>query len=444
MLWFQPVDEIRDYFGDEIGLYFAWLGVYTRSLAFSSIFGVLAMVFGVYTSGTTDPDQNDLTLLYSVFVAVWSVAFLQSWERRERELSFLWGTEGLADSQEPRLEFVGRPKVVGFPGKETWVKDGYATPFLRRCASWALILLMMAATIAVSLIAEGLSSRKNEWWEKFDTSLEDDPGYGYIDELELQKIGEALQEISKNSFLSDFAAQSSDSGKVAAWAEHLMNDTQTGWLSPQREEPICSIMYGQCTRSDDPVEDTCDDMIDQGFCISNFNATLGIPIDPDPKLPNFGAAWKNSEYKNSKAKAPMFFPRLNEELWVVVAAFFNLFFLQLFAFIFKKMADRLNNWENHRLQSVHNRNLIIKLFAFAFVNNYFVMFYIAYFRHLAILPTITIPRIDWGWIQVDGTPNFELQRPQKCDESCMGNNNGNFEPFLHKNEHFTKTGSGQT
>jgi len=40
---------------------------------------------------------------------------LQSWERRENELSFLWGTEDLSDSQVPRHAFIGRPKVLGFP-----------------------------------------------------------------------------------------------------------------------------------------------------------------------------------------------------------------------------------------------------------------------------------------------------------------------------------------
>ena len=78
----------------------------------------------------------------------------------------------------------------------------------------------------------------------------------------------------------------------------------------------------------------------------------------------------------------------------------------------KKMATRLNHFENHRLQSAHNRHLIIKLFAFAFINNYFVLFYVAYFRHMEILPEVTVPDFLGGG-------SFQLQRPLKCDQSCM-------------------------
>ena len=42
-------------------------------------------------------------------------------------------------------------------------------------------------------------------------------------------------------------------------------------------------------------------------------------------------------------------------------------------------------------------NLVIKNFMFEFVNNYFVMFYIAYLRHI----------------------EFPVGVPQKCDKSCL-------------------------
>jgi hypothetical protein len=229
---------------------------------------------------------------------------------------------------------------------------------------------MMVGTIVVGLIAEGLSSNRLEWWEKFDREA---PGNndGYIDQQELTRLGEALQNKHK-SFLRD------TDETVEVWAERLMFDNQTGWLSPHREEPLCSIMQGQCTRSEEPLEDNCNEWIEAGDCVIHFNATLGIDIAPDPSVVNFGAAWRASEYKSYKVPAPPVMPWLRENSWVVIAAFFNLFFLQLFAYIFKKMAVKLNNYENHRLQSSYNRNLIIKLFAFAFINNYFVMFYIAY------------------------------------------------------------------
>lgn len=37
--WNQPVDDIKDYFGEKIGLYFNWLGVYTTWLIVAAVVG---------------------------------------------------------------------------------------------------------------------------------------------------------------------------------------------------------------------------------------------------------------------------------------------------------------------------------------------------------------------------------------------------------------------
>ena len=48
---------------------------------------------------------NPLTLMYSVFMSIWSVVFLSVWRRKEAEHSFLWGSEGYEDSEPPRPQF---------------------------------------------------------------------------------------------------------------------------------------------------------------------------------------------------------------------------------------------------------------------------------------------------------------------------------------------------
>ena len=41
---YQPLDEIRDYFGDDNAIYFSWLATYTRALGFAGIWGTITMV----------------------------------------------------------------------------------------------------------------------------------------------------------------------------------------------------------------------------------------------------------------------------------------------------------------------------------------------------------------------------------------------------------------
>ena len=38
-------------------------------------------------------DENPLTMVYSVYLGLWSISFLNWWTRRENELRFLWGNE---------------------------------------------------------------------------------------------------------------------------------------------------------------------------------------------------------------------------------------------------------------------------------------------------------------------------------------------------------------
>jgi hypothetical protein len=46
--WQQPYDEIKDYFGEKVGLYFRWLGNYTAWLVFPAVFGIAAFADSRY------------------------------------------------------------------------------------------------------------------------------------------------------------------------------------------------------------------------------------------------------------------------------------------------------------------------------------------------------------------------------------------------------------
>eukprot|EP01043_Picozoa_sp_COSAG02_P048445 COSAG02_NODE_4759_length_5019_cov_3.090650_2_plen_465_part_00 len=50
--------------------------------------------------------------------------------------------------------------------------------------------------------------------------------------------------------------------------------------------------------------------------------------------------------------------------------------------LFERFAMACTNWENHRTQSEFDNALVAKNFLFQFVNNYFVLFYIAYLREI--------------------------------------------------------------
>ena len=51
---YQPLDHVREYFGEKIALYFAWLGFYTGWLIPPSVVGVLIFIYGLLTM-SSDP-----------------------------------------------------------------------------------------------------------------------------------------------------------------------------------------------------------------------------------------------------------------------------------------------------------------------------------------------------------------------------------------------------
>ncbi|KTF76089.1 hypothetical protein cypCar_00041825, partial [Cyprinus carpio] len=56
---YQPIGLIRKYFGEKIGLYFAWLGVYTQMLIPASLVGVIVFLYGCVTVDDDIPRTGD-------------------------------------------------------------------------------------------------------------------------------------------------------------------------------------------------------------------------------------------------------------------------------------------------------------------------------------------------------------------------------------------------
>ncbi|XP_077425169.1 anoctamin-2 isoform X2 [Vanacampus margaritifer] len=138
MLKYQPVDLIRNYFGEQIGLYFAWLGVYTQLLIPPSVLGIIVFLYGIFTVDTNMPSQetcddnlnitmcplcdgvcdywqlstvcslakasylfdNGITVLFAIFMSLWAACFLEHWKRRQMCLKHTWDLTSLEDEEE--------------------------------------------------------------------------------------------------------------------------------------------------------------------------------------------------------------------------------------------------------------------------------------------------------------------------------------------------------
>ena len=116
-------DKISEYFGVKIAFYFAWLGHYTSALIVPALVGLL---FWVLLSATQRRSWchpvsllqilfkgkgeflDDLGfVLFSFFNVVWATLYLESWKRRQAELSHQWGTIDTKGAllSEPRVQY---------------------------------------------------------------------------------------------------------------------------------------------------------------------------------------------------------------------------------------------------------------------------------------------------------------------------------------------------
>lgn len=85
----QPLDDIAEYFGVKIALYFAWLGHYTCALGVPAIFGTILWA-ALYNSGQVVQDVGHV--IFSLFNVAWASLYLEAWRRYSVELAFRWGT----------------------------------------------------------------------------------------------------------------------------------------------------------------------------------------------------------------------------------------------------------------------------------------------------------------------------------------------------------------
>ncbi|XP_052471742.1 anoctamin-8 [Carassius gibelio] len=126
----QPLDDVCDYFGVKIGMYFAWLGFYTNSMLYPAVFGFLLWIFA-----ESDQTSQDICCVVSaIFNVVWATLFLERWKRREAELAYKWGT---LDTPAESLE-EARPQFRGIKRRSpvTGCEEFFYPPWKRRMFRW--------------------------------------------------------------------------------------------------------------------------------------------------------------------------------------------------------------------------------------------------------------------------------------------------------------------
>jgi anoctamin-10/anoctamin-7 len=188
----QPLTDIKDYFGERVGLYFAWLGFYTKWLMIPAFFGTIVQIWSLSVASGEKGEEYDpdiaVASVYGLMITIWCTLFTEFWKRNEAKLSMEWGTVGCETEEQERPEF--RPSIIIEHSPIDGQFQKFFSPNTRKklvTQSWVVISIGLVIVIGavvgvigfrywatklqcdlVTELPEGCSDaatcEKDEWW----------------------------------------------------------------------------------------------------------------------------------------------------------------------------------------------------------------------------------------------------------------------------------------
>ncbi|CAL8273007.1 unnamed protein product [Arctogadus glacialis] len=146
----QPLDDICDYFGVKVAMYFAWLGFYTTSMLYPAVIG-----FVLWMLTESDQTSRDIcSVVFALFNVVWATLFLERWKRRGSELAYKWGTlDSPAEClEEPRPQFRGVKRCSPVTGCEEYFYPAWRRLLFRWLVSLPVCLLCLCVVFLAMLV----------------------------------------------------------------------------------------------------------------------------------------------------------------------------------------------------------------------------------------------------------------------------------------------------
>ena len=158
----QPFHEIRLYFGEQIAMYFHWLDFYCQTMIYPALIGILMYALTWWSHGSW---HEVLSIVNSLFLSVWATLYDQFWLRREKQLSWEWGTVGYSDVEDQREDYKGEFIVDPFTLKRKKAKMG-VLKLIRQTISYTVatvfIMMVIIAVMELFIYRAILLREKNE------------------------------------------------------------------------------------------------------------------------------------------------------------------------------------------------------------------------------------------------------------------------------------------
>ena len=150
-VFYQPLDQISEYFGEELAFYYCFIQFYTKSLITPSILGIILAIIQYNES------NSDVVLLpiFCLFMSLYSTFIVIYWKRTNSEYSYNWGTYKYETHDEQiRPDYSGESRVNELTGELEIRYPAYKRR-LKLCVTLPLLMIIAAslATLMIVLFA---------------------------------------------------------------------------------------------------------------------------------------------------------------------------------------------------------------------------------------------------------------------------------------------------
>jgi len=325
---FQPnsrtfVSWMRDYFGEKIGMYFAFLHFYNHCTLWLAVLG-LAPALWSYTSESDNP----LVVVYCVIIMIWAPFFVKFWNRRSNDYAFEWDMleyeqqEGEMDSF---LRSLSPEEDVG--GGSGGSSDASSPSGSSGGSS--------SAGAGSGNASWGFYELEGRWVDMTDFVEEilDDP----------RKDSEGLLRFVPKNHVDT-------SGTLPSWMFEWYGRNSTHQSRARLERSHLNAVVSRYLK--------------EAFAGAVITTLIGCVLSATISL----------------LILKLFLTRVLDFYGSILAGIANGLTIFILDFVYKHAAIKMTEWENHRTATQFEEKLTAKMFVFSFVNSYFSLCYIAFVK----------------------------------------------------------------
>jgi len=155
-VFYPPVDKIKNYFGEELAMYFCFLSYYTWWLLPPAVAGMAYLIYMC----TVQNDKQNIPInfdapgafSFGLIVCIWSTAFLEAWGRKQSMYASIWGMTNLDEREADRPEFEGKLEVDAITGQ--LIQYFPFVSYLKRLVVARFAVLFLVAMVVSLMLAQ--------------------------------------------------------------------------------------------------------------------------------------------------------------------------------------------------------------------------------------------------------------------------------------------------